>query len=648
MMRSVRVKLSSSFGNLLRRIQRLLSSQSGTRLSREMARLLVGAPLLSLVLVASYAQAPGASPTLVLSAIAGLFLLPLLLLLAEYVATAASQPRRHLGTLLDIGAITGVLLLGGAVASPLWLAYLWVIADNARRFGSRGLYLSVILSLTGFSLVLFSNSYWLENSRLGLSLLCLLAALAPYLSRTLCHSAPPRRDAAPPEANSAAIDLPVGEADNASRNRLPNQPAQGLSGKKILLLSNDSGEQQTIKRHLDSWGAVTRVYSNVARSFAALISACEQDESFHALIVLNGQFDMDARQLAVCIRTEPALQGLLLIHVGATPEGPLSDQLRTAGYARLLTKPLDKTLLFDALHSAESGPPDELRRVVKLLDRYSGRKSRQPLSILLADSNQNDLRRSKQILQHAGHRVFIVEDGLRILDALDSHCFDIAVVSVQLPEVSGLEAFKLYRFTRSEQPWMPFVILLDPAAPAQAQECKDAGVNAILAKPLLSTRLIETVEHTVQACVQNKLATGSGSFDAGSKLTRAIVIDGLTLDGQRLVELEQLGKGETFLADLVANFNQESRQILQHMEQSVEQTDVRRFRDLGHTIKDSAGSLGIFELYQLGVRATRLYSSDFPDSAMRLLKDLRQCCDDSHRALRHYLSSRGKFFGLHE
>jgi HPt (histidine-containing phosphotransfer) domain-containing protein len=145
-----------------------------------------------------------------------------------------------------------------------------------------------------------------------------------------------------------------------------------------------------------------------------------------------------------------------------------------------------------------------------------------------------------------------------------------------------------------------------------------------------------------------QIGDGSGSFDAGSKLTRAIVIDGLTLDGQRLVELEQLGKGETFLADLVANFNQESRQILQHMEQSVEQTDVRRFRDLGHTIKDSAGSLGIFELYQLGVRATRLYSSDFPDSAMRLLKDLRQCCDDSHRALRHYLSSRGKFFGLHE
>ena len=640
--------LLSKFHELMQTAVQFFRTHAGEKPRHSVIRLFVGAPLLWLVLFASYGQAPGMSITVAWSTAAALFVLPLLLLLAELMTPGSSSVRHHLGMLVDIGAISGVLLLGGALASPLWLAYLWIVEQNGRRFGRRSLHLSAMLSLIGFSLVLLGNAYWAENMPLGASLLVMLAVITPYLSRRLSSSnfKPPRRDATPQYDNPQTGELPATRTATSPPDRVDSARLRALSGKKILLISNDSGEQQTIKRHLDSWGAATRIYPNAARCFAALIGALESNDPFHALIAVHGQFDMDTRQLAASIRSEPALQGLFLIHVGVTPEGQLSDQLRAAGYAKLLAKPLDKTLLFDAIYGMGAAPLGDAPGVVRLMDHYTGRKRQQPLSILLADSNPNDLRRCKRVLQQAGHHVFVVENGLRILDALESHRFDVAVVAMHLPQVTGLEAFKLYRFTRTDQPWMPFIMLLDHVTTAKVRECEDAGVNAILAKPVASSQLTEVLENTVQASIKDRLGQGNGG--TGAKLTRAIVIDGLTLDGQRLKELEQLGKGEVFLADLIDNFIKESIQILQQMEQAVEHSDVKRFHDLGHTIKDSAGSLGTLDLYQLGVRATRLYASDFPDSALRLLEDLQQCCRDSHKALRHYLSSRNKFFTLNE
>lgn len=605
-------------------------------------RLLVGAPLLSLVIFASRWGEDSISAALSWTAAAVFFGLALLLALAELKTSGRSPLINQLGIVVDIAAVSSVMMLGGALASPLWLAYLWLLADGARYCNGRNCHLSVLLSLGGFSLVLLGNEYWAQNSLLGLSVLLLLAFFSPYYARRLPAAANHRPtlftsttgddETDPGPALSAGVNQP--QPDGSHSTKL-------LHDNRILLLCGKGNERQMITDALNSWGAESCVFSNVARSLAALIDGWEQGRPFHSMLVVHGRFELDSRQLAICIRSEPALQELTLIHIGATPKGQLSEQLRMAGYSRLLAKPLDKTLLFDALHNLQPAAAGNQPRVVRLLDHYSGRKTRQPLSVLLADHNRNDQRRCKQILQQAGHQVFVVEDGMRILDALDNHYFDIAVVAMELPRVGGLEAIKLYRFTRIDQPWTPFIVLLDQASEDKLRECQESGISNILLKNQLSTQLAELVDNAVQANLRDNL--GRGSLDSGTNLTRAIVINGLTLDGQRLHELDRLGKGGGFLASLIDNFNEESGQILHQLELALRDSDVARFHDLGHTIKDSAGNLGTLGLYQLGVRATRIYPSDFPDNARILLTDLEQCCHDTHRALRQYLASRETF-----
>ena len=65
--------------------------------------------------------------------------------------------------------------------------------------------------------------------------------------------------------------------------------------------------------------------------------------------------------------------------------------------------------------------------------------------------------------------------------------------------------------------------------------------------------------------------------------------------------------------------------------------DPNRFRDLGHALKDAAGSLGALKLYQLGTAASRLSDKEFHESAAALVQEITECCRISNDALHSYL-----------
>ena len=88
-------------------------------------------------------------------------------------------------------------------------------------------------------------------------------------------------------------------------------------------------------------------------------------------------------------------------------------------------------------------------KVVSLSDHRREKETHKPLAVLLAEQEPMDNRWIGSILQRVGHKVFSVDCGARLLDALDNRQFDIAIVSVILPKLSGLEVFKLYRLSRT-------------------------------------------------------------------------------------------------------------------------------------------------------------------------------------------------------
>lgn len=350
------------------------------------------------------------------------------------------------------------------------------------------------------------------------------------------------------------------------------------------------------------------------------------------------RFNMDPEQFAISVRSESELQRLYLIHVGPLYPDTLSNRLKQAGYAKLLSPPVDKTLLYSAIHDI-SRTRWNAPQVVSLMDHYKANRKRRPLSILLAEQNPADRRQLETILGQVGHKIFCVESGARLLDALDSQDFDIAVVSANLREISGLKAFELYRFTQSDHLLTPFVLVLDATASVTSQACKDAGVSAFLKKPIEPLRLLNVMDTVLEEGKRGSTAlTGSQP--------RTVIVNGLALDVQRLEDLERLGSGHDFLRELVEKFKQDNEQIIEAMMNAALNCRSGEFRDLAHAIKDSAGSLGALALYHLGISGARISIDEFPQSALKLVFEIRSCNQSSYKALQQYLTDQENLLSL--
>ena len=502
--------------------------------------------------------------------------------------------------------------------------------------------LSPPLTTFGFGLTLVLTGHWFGTT--GMLLLLLSTTLLTITYQLVDQQDPgeaqtPLTPLAIDEELPDATDEPASPTHQTalSGDAATPQPGGELAGARILLVTNDTTDRHEIKSWLSSWGAEVTLAANPARSLYELIRGVQGGTPYRATIVDQGQLGTSSDQLAILIRSEPRLQDLALIHVASPNSEQRQAGLRDAGYSRLLNVPVDKTLLYTALHESTAGPATEDPRVVRLIDRYTSSISRQPLSILLADNSSSDRHRIRSMLKRMGHEVFVADDGIRILDALDGHRFDLAIVSLELKQANGLETFKLHHFTRSGQSEVPFIMLLEKADRGALQACELAGVQGMLIKPLDSRKLSQTVESVVSLTQQrNHAALGDRTSTTLSLGAREI--NGVLLDTQRLMELDRLGGSPDFLEKLIHGFATEGRKLLYQMEETAAAGNIKRLRDLGQALSDSAGNLGAFELHRSSLAASRFGSHDSPQKALDLVKEIRRSHDSTEKALQQFLS----------
>ncbi|MFM7759420.1 MAG: ATP-binding protein, partial [Burkholderiaceae bacterium] len=78
--------------------------------------------------------------------------------------------RRAFAILMDTGALTLLLTVGGVHAAPLYFLYLWIIIGNGFRFGQKYLLISLLFAQIGFGIVVSVEPYWAAEKNLSIGL----------------------------------------------------------------------------------------------------------------------------------------------------------------------------------------------------------------------------------------------------------------------------------------------------------------------------------------------------------------------------------------------------------------------------------------------------------------------------------------------
>ena len=416
-----------------------------------------------------------------------------------------------------------------------------------------------------------------------------------------------------------------------------------LTASRVLVMTGDQVESRRIMTQLSGWGVSAQQREGAAQVIAELVNAANRGVPYNTVIVDARGSRSDLVQLLQTTRHDRLLQDLAFVLISPPqPDPDWKEHMLDAGFAAVLVTPFDKTLLFNALHSLYVSVVED-PQVANFIDHYAREhKVLQPLEILVAEDNETNQKVVRGILEKAGHRVYLVEDGEQALDALDSHRFDIALFDIQMPVMDGIEALKIYRFTHAEEQAIPVIMLSADVTSKAREECIHAGAAAFVSKPIHARSLLESLGRVVSEQTTFDATGKTGTGNSLPPVQRALPVgnSGEIIDRQVLRELEDLGGGLTFVSELIEGFTRDAESIFDQLGRSIGARALRQFRDLAHALKGSAGSVGARRLHQLGIRACQISDRDFTRLAPTAVSEMHSVFADTRSALERYIRER--------
>ncbi|WP_448191216.1 response regulator [Azospirillum sp. sgz301742] len=117
------------------------------------------------------------------------------------------------------------------------------------------------------------------------------------------------------------------------------------------------------------------------------------------------------------------------------------------------------------------------------------------LRILLAEDERMTQAVAAALLRRAGHAVTVVDDGRAALEAVQAQPFDLVLLDLRMPAMDGVEALRRIRALPDRRKATVRVVMLTASAmPEDAERCRTAGADAVLAKPLRLDALLPVLE----------------------------------------------------------------------------------------------------------------------------------------------------------
>jgi CheY-like chemotaxis protein/HPt (histidine-containing phosphotransfer) domain-containing protein len=208
------------------------------------------------------------------------------------------------------------------------------------------------------------------------------------------------------------------------------------------------------------------------------------------------------------------------------------------------------------------------------------------LNVLLAEDTAVNQRVGVGLLERAGHRVTLVDNGQRALDAvIVDDPYDVVLMDIHMPEMDGIEATRAIRALDGPKSRVPIIALTAAVTTADMASAVAAGMDGFVSKPLDPGRLAAAIARALHQTTPESWVRSSPS-------------PGVVLDPAYIKELAEV-VGRDSASELVANFFETAAKLVEELGAMMDQ-DTERASFLAHTFSGSASSLGFLELASFG------------------------------------------------
>ncbi|MGE0256147.1 MAG: response regulator [Alphaproteobacteria bacterium] len=386
-----------------------------------------------------------------------------------------------------------------------------------------------------------------------------------------------RVESEPGRGSVFSFDVRVGVSSTPLRRR--KIVPESLVGMRALVVDDNEAAREYLTAMLNAFGLRARAVASGEAALRALAAgAGERPE----LVFLDWQMPgLDGVETARRMKALPDCPRIIMVTAFGREE--VRAEADAAGIEAFIVKPVSQSTVLDTVLSLLAPGEGEVAASVQA---SADSASLAGIHLLLAEDNEINQQIAVELLEGAGARIDVANNGREALDRLQAapdDTYAAVLMDVQMPVMDGLEATRRIRAdARYER--LPVIAMTAHAMVEEREQCRAAGMVDHITKPIEPDALFRTLARW--------LGRGPAAGSAAAAVT----------DAERLPEIAGLDAAEG-LKRLAGNrrlYRDLLRQFTARYDDSADRiaADLRAGDRAGaergaHTLKGVAGNLGL-------------------------------------------------------
>ncbi len=371
-------------------------------------------------------------------------------------------------------------------------------------------------------------------------------------------------------------------------------PDAAIEGMRVLVVDDNQSNRRILEELLKSWGLIPvlardpghareRIADIREKAFdLALIDADMPEEDGFSLVRQLGKRSLGNRV------------GRILMMITTAYHKSAMEEL---GLKLSLNKPVRPSDLLDTILATVKTSPTNHRAQVGPKDQRFSAWDRS-LRVLVAEDTPFNQKFILKLLNRWGHKADLAENGRQALEKLEQAGFDLILMDVQMPEMSGFEATEQIRSwkTPSENPGAPrdafraraavtpIIAMTAHAMKGDRERCLEVGMDEYVSKPISPDKLKKTIERLIPSIDD----LGALAVPEEPPLAASEPEPEPAMDMEAV--LKNFDHDHEFLKMGVETFVDEYPQMLQQLRSALNSQDSQTLYQTAHALKGMVGN----------------------------------------------------------